>query len=192
MRFSPSRPSLSRLKTRLKTNLMTSLKMPQSSSHAENTVIVLNRQRKFPVDRDALATAAARVLQRLEISGQELNVVLLSDRNMRIMNRDYRGVDATTDVISFPMKEGDWGDPSGTLLGDIALSLETIARQSKERFDDQRPQTGTPRKELALMTIHGILHLLGHDHESGGPEATRMLKKESELFTETWNLFPEF
>ena len=166
--------------------------MPRSSSPARNSVEILNRQRKFSVDRPALAAAIARVLEELEISGQELNVVLLSDRNMRIMNRDYRGVNATTDVISFPMKEGDWGDPSGTLLGDIALSLETIVRQSTEPHEDGRPQTGTPQKELALMTIHGILHLLGHTHEPGSPEAEAMLKQESDLFDRTWQLFPSF
>ncbi len=166
--------------------------MPRSSSSSENTLEVLNRQRKFSLDKTAFAAAIGSVLDALEVSGQELNVVLLSDRNMRVMNRDYRGVNATTDVISFPMKEGDWGDPSGTLLGDIAISLETIARQATVPHDDGRPQTGTPQKELALMTIHGILHLLGHTHEPGTPEAAAMLKQESALFARMWELFPQF
>lgn len=164
----------------------------EDNGPTENTVEILNRQRKFLLDKPVLAAAIASVLDTLGVTGQELNVVLLSDRNMRIMNRDYRGIDTTTDVISFPMKEGDWGDPSGTLLGDIALSLETIARQSTEPHNDGRPHTGTPRKELALMTIHGILHLLGHTHEPGTPEADKMLELESQLFTETWKLFPVF
>ena len=166
--------------------------MTPSNSTTGNTIEILNRQRKFSLDKPVLAAAIGSVLEALEVSGQELNVVLLSDRNMRLMNRDYRGVNATTDVISFPMKEGDWGDPSGTLLGDIVLSLETIARQSTVPHDDGRPLTGTPQKELALMTIHGILHLLGHSHEPGTPEADTMVKKESAMFADMWELFPSF
>ncbi len=118
--------------------------------------------------------------------------MLVSDRAMRVLNRDYRGKDEPTDVLSFAMRDGEWGDVSGNTLGDLVISLESVARQSGTAWDDGRPDTGTPRRELALMTIHGLLHLLGMDHEKGKRGADRMRRRESELFEQAWELFPEF
>ena len=153
---------------------------------------VVNRQRKIALDTKQLQRAVAAVLARCGEEGQEVTVVLVSDRTMRTINRDYRGINTSTDVISFAMREGPGGDPSGTLLGDLVISLETILRQSAETYDDGRPVTGTAQRELALMTIHGLLHRLGYGHEGGGPEEARMIERECQLFEATWQLFPAF
>jgi probable rRNA maturation factor len=160
--------------------------------HCACAVSIINRQRKFTIDRDALCEAVCAVLEACGQADQEVNVVLVSDRTMRTMNRDYRGRNEPTDVISFAMKEGEFGDPSGTILGDLVVSLETIRRQCTEPFDDSRPETGTPQRELALMVIHGLLHLMGHDHEQGPKKARRMVAEERRLFDLCWEKFPGF
>jgi rRNA maturation RNase YbeY len=163
-----------------------------TSSLQDDLVAVINRQRKVSIDTQQLQRAVSEILAQCGEEGQEVTVVLVSDRTMRTINRDYRGINAATDVISFAMREGPGGDLSGTLLGDLVISLETVGRQSGEPFDDGRPDTGTTQRELALMTIHGLLHLLGHAHESGGKAEEQMIERENELFQTNWQLFPSF
>jgi len=88
---------------------------------------------------------------------------------MREFNRDYRGIDRTTDVLSFPQSEG----PDFTILGDILISIETAERHSKS-------YGVTLHEELKKLIIHGILHLIGHDHKKK-KETELMREKESEL-----------
>jgi len=98
----------------------------------------------------------------------EVSVVLADDEYIRQLNCQYRGKDMPTDVLSFAMNEqgADDSEPDITdapndleiLLGDIIISLETTARQAEE-FGHSLD------RELAYLTIHGMLHLLGYDHE---------------------------
>lgn len=157
----------------------------------DSPVAVANRQRKVKTDIPRYQQAVCKVLDLLGVKDRELSVMFVSDRKMRELNRDYRKVDSSTDVIAFPMAKAECGDVSGRMLGDLVLSLETIARQASEPFEDDRPWTGTFRRELALMTIHGILHLLGHDHVGDPDKAAKMVEKERELFGVTWQYFPE-
>ena len=86
------------------------------------------------------------------------------------MNRQYRKKDKPTDVLSFPL--ADELQPS--LLGDVVISIETAARQAQRRHHSLR-------EELQILLIHGILHLLGYDHEVSRSEAIRMHRKEREI-----------
>lgn len=98
--------------------------------------------------------------------GSELSVTWVGDAQMKSLNRNYRGKDKTTDVLSFPLLEGRKMPraPKGPLpLGDVVVSLARTARQARER--------GVPfRSELALLVVHGILHLLGYDHVTKAQE----------------------
>jgi probable rRNA maturation factor len=78
---------------------------------------------------------------------------------MAELNHAYRGVTGPTDVLAFPMREGRFGAVSPDLLGDVVISVETAARQARAR----RADVGG---ELALLLVHGILHLVGYDHET--------------------------
>jgi probable rRNA maturation factor len=84
-------------------------------------------------------------------AGAETSILLTDDTRITILNRDYRGFDKATDVLSFPQD-----DP--IMLGDIVISLDTAGRQSAAA---QWPLSS----ELALLAVHGFLHLLGHDDE---------------------------
>jgi len=113
--------------------------------------LLLNRQRRRPVDRKALSVFLTRIVADLAPSGG-FSVVLVSDRAIRKYNRAYRGKDDPTDVLSFP---GDAG-----YLGDILISVETADRQAGETAGL------TPRMNLNRLVLHGVLHLLGYDHET--------------------------
>ncbi len=111
-----------------------------------------------------------RILERLEVS-----VLFVNDAGMRRLNHLYRGIDRTTDVLSFPLiSEKPPLHARHLLLGDIVISLPQAKRQAEEygtTFD----------RELARLLIHGLLHLLGHDHEKSSYRASKMRRLEAEL-----------
>jgi probable rRNA maturation factor len=97
----------------------------------------------------------------LDEDDAEVHVLVASDEQLRQLNRDYRGIDAPTDVLSFPDGEGL---PSGLrLLGEIAISMDTARRQSVEQGHDEL-------RELSELVVHGTMHLLGYDHERDNGE----------------------
>ena len=110
------------------------------------------------LDIPQLETRACRILSRLGHSRSELSVALVGDREIAELNHQYRGEKSATDVLSFSLVEGDHADHRGGLLGDVVISLETARRQARERHRGLD-------EELARLLIHGVLHLLGHDHE---------------------------
>lgn len=99
----------------------------------------------------------------------ELSISFIDDIKMRELNRSYRQIDRTTDVLSFPQSEG----PDFTLLGDIIISLDTARRHSAS-------YGVRLHEELKKLLIHGVLHLLGHDHKKK-KETRIMREKEEEL-----------
>lgn len=94
-------------------------------------------------------------------SHTEVSLVLADDEYIRVLNRQYRDKDCSTDVLSFALNEGEEplmvDGPEEVLLGDIIISLETATRQAEEYGHSLE-------RELAYLTVHGILHLLGYDH----------------------------
>lgn len=113
-----------------------------------------------PAALQALADgAAAAVLAAIDVDvlpGTEVAVVLTDDASIRALNRDHRGFDKATNVLSFPMHEPDEA-VFGPLLGDIVVARETVAREADE--------AGLSiEHHLAHMLVHGLLHLFGHDH----------------------------
>lgn len=116
------------------------------------------------------------MLQALGRAEDELGILIVNDRRMRVLNRTYREKDRPTDVLSFPLQlELRSGARPGVplLLGDVVISAETARRQA-------RAQAVPLRRELARLLIHGMLHLLGHDHELPD-EARRMRRLENRL-----------
>ncbi|EFN59074.1 hypothetical protein CHLNCDRAFT_13914, partial [Chlorella variabilis] len=95
----------------------------------------------------------------------ELSLVLCDDAHMRGLNAEWRGVDAPTDVLSFELEDDDDEDAEGgapelpiNVLGDVVISLDTAARQAAERGQSLLD-------ESRVLLVHGVLHLLGYDHE---------------------------
>ncbi len=136
---------------------------------ATPNIFVSNRQRTFKVSPKFLISVAEAILSRVGQKSGELSIVLLNDPAMRKLNSQYRGKDCSTDVLAFP-QDLSLNVPEH-LIGDVIISLQTAARQAKER-------KSVLRNELVRLLIHGILHLLGYDHEKSLQEATRMKNKE--------------
>lgn len=128
------------------------------------------RGRRAPTLASRLGRVARRLLRRLDLGETELSILLVNDRGMRALNRRYRGIDRTTDVLAFAQQEGAGGTPDG-LLGDVVISLDTAKRQAR----DAGSSLGA---EADRLLIHGLLHLLGYDHERSAAEARRMQRRE--------------
>ena len=105
----------------------------------------------------------------------EVSLVLANDEYILALNREYRDIDSATDVLSFALNEGDEpiviDGPEEILLGDIIISIETATRQATEYGHSLE-------RELAYLTVHGILHLLGYDHMA--EEQKREMRREEE------------
>ena len=113
------------------------------------------------------------ILNALALSDRELSLSFVDDEEMREINGQYRGKDATTNVLSFAMDDGDSSFVS-PLLGDVIISCDTAAREADDRGVtlDQR---------YSQLLVHGILHLAGYDHELGEEEEAAMAEKSVEL-----------
>lgn len=104
----------------------------------------------------------------------DLSIVLTDDETIQALNRDFRGKDRPTDVLSFSQVEGEGPKVSGhgpQVLGDVVISVDTAARQAREA-------RRTLDAEICHLLVHGVLHLLGHDHVQGGAQARRMQAEE--------------
>lgn len=118
---------------------------------------------------DALKKLAGRILKTVGEADALLSLEIVGDHRMRRLNRTFRQRDKTTDVLAFAMREGP-GPPS-PLLGDVVISLPQAIRQAR------RHRQGIDH-ELAVLLIHGVLHLCGYDHERSAVEARRMVRRE--------------
>ncbi len=104
----------------------------------------------------------------------ELSLCLVDDATVAELNQRWRGRKGPTDVLSFSLLEGEHAERRGPLLGDVVIGLGVAARQAAER------EVPLP-EELARLLIHGVLHLVGHDHQSA-PEARAMRAEEERLW----------
>jgi probable rRNA maturation factor len=132
-------------------------------------VLVRSRLRRARFDRSRLVRLAQAILSSVGEKTADLGVMLIGDRSMRRLNRQYRKKDRTTDVLAFSMREGP--GPSSVLIGDVVISVPTAAKQAGQagRSLDE---------ELTVLLIHGILHLCGYDHERSKRDARRMQERE--------------
>lgn len=110
------------------------------------------------------------------IEAAEVSMVLVDDARMAELNEKYRGITGTTDVLSFPMLEGDEGPEAGDpcdefLLGDIVISVPRAREQA-------RACGHSLEEEMAFLAVHSMLHLLGYDHERSDQEEVLMREKE--------------
>jgi len=128
------------------------------------------------VDEARLRVRLTRALAAVGCEDGELSVWLCDDANIQELHREYMGVDTPTNVISFAQHEGEFGDVEPEVLGDVVVSVDTAGRDARDAG------TGLDN-EVLFLCIHGLLHLLGFDHE--GDQASRapeMEAKEMELF----------
>jgi probable rRNA maturation factor len=123
---------------------------------------VVNRQRGRKIETTAWEAFAAKAVGAIGKSGSSATIAFVSDQKIRQLNRQFRGINRSTDVLSFPAGEAD-----ETNLGDIAISIETATKQAREN-------DLTFEQEVAQLILHGLLHLSGYDHETDNGEMNRL------------------
>jgi len=123
-------------------------------------VEVVNRQRRLKLDTEAWSTFADRALDAIGKSEASATIAFVSDKRIRALNRQFRGVDKATDVLSFPAED----EPN---LGDVAVSVDTAEVQAKANGL-------TLTSEISQLILHGLLHLCGYDHETDNGEMNRL------------------
>ena len=128
------------------------------------------------IDAGRLRTRARGVLKQLGHVRSELSVALVDDAEMRELNGAWRGKPRPTDVLAFSMLEGEGAEHRRRLLGDVVISVETAAAQAAARHRGLD-------EELTRLLIHGLLHLIGYDHESDA-EARVMEAEQRRLLRE--------
>jgi len=139
------------------------------------STLIENRQKKFKIDRRRLTNSLKRLLREVHCEECELSLLLVDDAQIRRYNQTYLGRTGSTNVISFAMREGEFSDINPQLLGDIVLSVETAYRDAATGGIDLM-------EEVEFLVIHGLLHLLGYEHENtSASEARRMKAREREL-----------
>lgn len=148
-------------------------------------VVISNRQKavKIPTGMNLLIRRcchAVLVNEKFEGSA-EVSVSFVTNDEIRQLNKQYRGKDSVTDVLSFPLGENGVYDVNETtgakLLGDIVISVEKAVEQAAA-FGH------TLQREMAFLTVHSMFHLLGYDHEKGGLESVIMREKEEKVLAE--------
>jgi probable rRNA maturation factor len=110
----------------------------------------------------------------LGCNAHEISILVTDDDQIQQLNREYRKIDKPTNVLSFPMQEGDFGDITPGLLGDVVISCETAQKESEKAnisFSER----------ISQLLIHGILHLIGFDHEQSDEDAQNMEEKSLEI-----------
>jgi probable rRNA maturation factor len=146
--------------------------------------MILNRQKRVRVVLPSLEKFARQVKHELRLNGREVAICLVSDTEMSRLNKTYRGKNKPTDVLSFPVgkhvgrrnnTKNDAGlprlrsgqvSPGPTFLGDIAIA-PSVARQNAKRFARRLDE------ELRILILHGVLHLMGYDHETDSGQMER-------------------
>ncbi len=142
-------------------------------------VFINNLQEYMPVDQnleDLLTRVVMQALGDHEIpENTEVSIVFVDDEYIAGLNQQYRGIKGPTDVLSFAMLEGPAmpGDEEEPMLGDVIISLETAQRQAMEYGHSST-------REVAYLTIHGVLHLLGYDHQNL-PDKQKMRNQEKNI-----------
>jgi len=112
-------------------------------------------------------------MELLGLEGAELSLYVTDDQEIRELNRTYRKKDRPTDVLSFPLGEKAEGY---LLLGDVVISQDAAERQAKELGHSLK-------EEIKRLAVHGLIHLLGYDHEKGGEEERRFRALEEEILS---------
>ena len=137
-----------------------------SKAFGYNNMLILNFTNETGEQTDE-----KRFLKLLEIAcgildghDGQVNFVLVDDVVIQKLNKDYRKKDKATDVLSFPYDGGQWPGEEEKVFGEIYISVETALRQAKEKGHDLQ-------RELEILFVHGLLHLMGFDHQNDEEEA---------------------
>ena len=135
-----------------------------------------NKQTKIKIQRHIIRRTVRTLLNILDCANKELSISFVDDKTIQQFNKNYLQKDNSTNVLSFSLQEGEYGNINPNILGDIIISAETAQR-------DAVIGNFSVSEEIDFLIIHGLLHLLGFNHENTTKvQTTKMRIKEKELF----------
>ncbi len=141
-----------------------------------NKILVSKEVYDREITKDFVKDIAEKILKELNLDNIELSISLVDNETIQNINREWRGKDKPTDVLSFPLDEDT---PSGykyRLLGDVIISLPYAKKQAEEIGHSYK-------EEVLRLLTHGILHLLGYDHETSEEDAKVMFSLQDKIFS---------
>ena len=116
-------------------------------------------------------------IKKLDIKNSIFDIIFIDDEEMHKLNKEYRGIDRTTDVLSFALNDNKHIDAFVNSLGDIFISIPKMKSQAEEYGHSEK-------RELSFLALHGLLHLLGYDHTLGKKEEEKMFGLQKEILNE--------
>ena len=116
-------------------------------------------------------------IKKLNIFNSVFDIIFIDDEEMHELNKKYRGIDRTTDVLSFALNDNKHIETEITSLGDIFISIPKMKSQAIEYGHSEK-------RELSFLALHGLLHLLGYDHTLGKKEEEEMFGLQKEILSE--------
>lgn len=130
---------------------------------------VVNRQKYRKIDTKRWKAFTAMALEAVGARGQDATIAFISSRRMRELNKRYRNLNKSTDVLSFPASATDF-DREGTNLGEIAIAVDHADKQARDNGLEFN-------QEIAQLILHGLLHLCGYDHETDNGQMNRLERR---------------
>lgn len=135
---------------------------------------IISHKRMRGIRKRSITARMAKVLRDLGCEDMELSVLLTDDAGIAELNGRYRGKTGPTNVLSFPQRDGACPGLASNMLGDVVVSLETAAREAAG-------QNCSLEFRVYILLCHGLLHLLGYDHEASEEQASRFFRMEERL-----------
>lgn len=137
-------------------------------------LVILQNQTKIKISLNKIRKIVFQIFEILSISNADLDISFVGDLAIQKLNRRFRKKDKSTDVLSFPLYEAKEARKGNLFLGDLVISLPTTQKQAKE-------YRKTFHEELYFLIVHGVLHLLGYDHEKSDRAAKKMRSLEKKI-----------
>ena len=135
--------------------------------------ISVHRADRLPVDRALIEAAAHAALSTKDVESGDLSITFLDDAGIRDLNREYLDHDWSTDVLSFGLESGP-REPANSVSGDVYIGADRARAQAQER---EIP----PSEEAVRLAVHGVLHVLGHDHPDEGRDDSDFFRLQERL-----------
>ncbi len=141
------------------------------------SILIEDRQKKINVDFRRVKQVLSKIMNYLDCKDKEISLLFVDNNEIRKINKRYLNLDYSTNVITFSLTEGEFGNINPKILGDIVISVEKALKDAEEAGIELND-------ELEFLMIHGMLHLLNYNHENTSEdEAQKMERKEQEIFS---------
>ena len=157
-------------------NILKSVQLPAKIPRENQRMEILtdNKQSSYKISQTKIKQTVQVILSALDFPDAEISILIVDDPQIEELNRKYLNRVGPTNVIAFAMREGEFAHLTPHLLGDVVISMETAAKEARNL------DISVERRFNELL-IHGILHLIGYDHEKSKQDSQRMEKKSQEL-----------